>query len=233
MRLEPAKIQQLTPLSDEEVASRVVAGDIGAFELIMRRHNQRLFRTARAVLSSETDAQDALQNAYIRIYTGLKDFEDRSTLSTWMTRIVFNESIRFRERRARTNGRERSGMPNAVLDNRAQTLDPLMNSTERMHMFDEAMETLSDSERSVVMLRVIQGLSTRETAASLGMSESNVKISLFRAKPKLASVLEGSGVDQIRRELSFDGQRCDRLVEAVFRRLEPASADLPENPGYP
>jgi len=220
MRLEPTRIKQLAPLSDEEIATRVVAGDTGAYELLMRRHNQRLFRTARAVLSDDTDAEDALQEAYIRILTGLAGFEERSRLATWMTRIVFNESIRFRERRARTRGRERSGMPIASLELGAESPEPSMSTTDRMHMFDEAMRRLTDRERSVVMLRVIQGLSTRETAASLGMTQSNVKVSLFRAKPKLASALEGEGTEEVRRELSFDGERCDRLVAAIFQRLE-------------
>jgi len=220
MRLERTQLQQLVPLSDEQVATRVVAGDTGAFELLMRRHNQRLFRTARAVLRNEADALDALQDAYLRIYNGLGGFEDRAKLATWMTRIVFNESIRLRERRARIWSRERTTAPLASFVDDDEALEPDMSSTERIRMFDDAMDALSERERSVVMLRVIQGLSTRETAASLGMSESNVKISLFRAKPVLASALEGDGVEELRRQLSFDGERCDRLVAAVFRRLE-------------
>lgn len=220
MRLESATLKQLAPLSDEQIAGRVIAGDTGAFELLMRRHNQRLFRTARAVLRSEADALDALQDGYIRIYNGLGGFEDRAKLVTWMTRIVFNESIRLRERRARIWGRERSTAPLASFVGDDEALEPDMSSTERLRMFDEAMDALSERERSVVMLRVIQGLSTRETAASLGMSESNVKISLFRAKPKLESALGGDGAEEVRRQLSFDGERCDRLVAAVFRRLE-------------
>ncbi|MFG0260594.1 MAG: sigma-70 family RNA polymerase sigma factor [Phycisphaerales bacterium JB041] len=222
MRLESATLSQLAPLTDEEVAARVVDGDSGAFELLMRRHNQRLFRTARALLSSETDAQDALQEAYLRIYKGLAEFEARSSLATWMTRIVYHESIRFRQRRARIQGRERTGVPLGSSAG-AETLEPLMSNFERMRVFDEAMSVLSDRERSVVMLRVIQELSTAETASSLGMTESNVKVTLFRAKPKLERAFEGTGTEDIRRALSFDGERCDRLVAAVFRRLEASS----------
>ncbi len=230
MRLGPVRIQQLAPLSDEDIAARVVAGDAGAFELLMRRHNQLLFRTARSILSNETDAEDALQEAYIRIYAGLDGFEEKSKLKTWMTRIVFNESIRFRERRSNTKGRERSGLPLISYDSGGEPLEPAMSSSKRMQMFDEAMELLTERERSVVMLRVIQGLSTRETAASLGMSESNVKISFFRAKPKLACALKGAGLKEVRQELSFDGQRCDRLVAAVFRQLEPGPEGVSATP---
>ena len=120
MRFQSEKLEQLAPLSDEEVVGRVLAGDTGAFELLMRRHNQRLFRTARSVLSNDTDAMDALQEAYIRVYKGLSAFEKRSTLATWMTRIVFNESIRFRSRRARVTRRERVGVQQAAAE--SQTL---------------------------------------------------------------------------------------------------------------
>ncbi|MFI4896778.1 MAG: sigma-70 family RNA polymerase sigma factor [Phycisphaerales bacterium JB059] len=219
MRLESTRLRLLAPLTDEQVAARVVEGDTGAFELLMRRHNQRLFRTARAVLSSALDAEDALQEAYLRIYNGLAGFDSRSTLATWMTRIVFNESIRLRERRARLHERERSGLTPETPDAVAETREPVMRGAERIRMFDEAMSDLSERERSVVMLRVIQGLSTRETAASLGMTESHVKVSLFRAKPKMSAALAGEGVEEIRRELSFDGERCDRVVAAVFDRL--------------
>jgi RNA polymerase sigma-70 factor (ECF subfamily) len=220
MRAELTELQQLAPLSDEDVAARVVAGDTGAFELLMRRHNQRLFRTARAVLLSEADAMDALQEAYIRIYRGLRGFEQRSTLVTWMTRIVLSESLRFRERRVRVDSREKCGLQAALFDHHVEPLEPVMDGMERVEIFDEAMAMLSERERSVVMLRIVQELSTGETAASLGISESNVKVILFRAKPKLTRALEGSGVEEIRRQLTFDGQRCDHLVESVFRRLE-------------
>lgn len=219
MRLEPTRLKQLAPLTDERVAARVVEGDTGAFELLMRRHNQRLFRTARAVLSSETDAEDALQNAYLRIYRGLAEFESRSSLATWMTRVVFNESIRLRERRARVRAREGAGGAPERLEISSEAREPVMRGVERMRMFDEAMGELSERERSVVMLRIVQGLSTRETAASLGMSESHVKVSLHRAKPKMSAALEGAGIEEVRRALSFDGERCDRVVAAVFERL--------------
>ncbi len=220
MRLKSANLQLLAPLTDGEVADRVIAGDSGAFELLMRRHNQRLFRTARGLLSDDTDAQDALQEGYIRIFLGLPKFEHRSSVATWMTRIVYNESIRFRTRRAGIRKRERCEMALSHFRRDTQLQESPMDPIERMQMFDDAMGILSDRERGVVMLRIIQGLSTRETAASLEISENNVKVSLFRAKPKLAAVLEESGIDDIRRHLSFDGERCDRLVTAVFHRLE-------------
>jgi len=141
-----------------------------------------------------------------------------------MTRIVFNESIRFRTRRAGVRRFEQTGAPPCMFDQHADTREPLMDRTQRIDIFDQAMAALSENERAVVMLRVIHGLSTRETAASLGMTESNVKVCLFRARPKLAASLEGAGAQEICQQLSFDGERCDRLVAAVFLRLEaPAS----------
>ncbi len=225
MRLETSRLQQLSPLSDCEVAARVVGGDSGAFELLMRRHNERLYRTARGVLMNDADAQDALQDAYIRIYNSLGGFEERASLVTWMTRVVFNESLRFRGRRARIRERERTGDVHVELERSTATTGDAMTISESVRMFDDAMETLTDSERSVVMLRVVQGLSTRETAASLGMSESNVKVTLFRARPKLAAAIDASNVEDVRRALAFDGERCDRLVASVFRRLDSGDGD--------
>lgn len=220
MRLQRTTLEQLAPLTDEEVAGRVAAGDTGAFELLMRRHNERLFRTARSVLANDADAQDALQEAYIRVFNALGGFKERSALVTWMTRVVFNESVRLRTRRSAIRRREHAGTPTDASEQHATTPEHLMDGTERMQMFDEAMAALSEQERGVVMLRIIQGLSTRETAASLGLTESNVKVSLFRAKPKMAAALRGTGAEEIRRRLSFDGDRCDRLVADVYRRLE-------------
>ncbi len=239
LRLERSRLHQLAPLSDEEVARRVVAGDIGAFELLMRRHNQRLYRVARAILSNDADAEDALQEAYIRIYEGLSAFGERARLVTWMTRIVFNEAVRFRQHRAAVRRRERGleallhdGMDReadgraarrkgggAIGDSGAVAAEPIVPRTEGAQMIDDAMAGLSDQERSVVVLRLVQGLSTRETAISLGISESNVKISLFRARPKMAAAFEKAGLEEIRRQSVFDGERCDRLVAAVFARL--------------
>lgn len=221
MRLRATQLDQLNPLTDEDTANRVASGDSGAFELLMRRHNQRLFRTARAVLSNDVDAMDALQEAYIRIYHGMSAFQEQATLVTWMSRIVFNEAVRFRTQRARIQRRESSDITPAVVNRHAAWKDPNMEGDERMRLFDEAMDMLSEHERGVLMLRIIHGLSTRETAASLGMTESNVKISLHRAKPKLKTAIEHDGADEIRRRLTFDGERCDQLVAAVFRQLEP------------
>ena len=225
MRLATSRLQQLSPLTDNEVAARVVGGDTGAFELLMRRHNERLYRTARAVLLNDADALDALQDAYIRIFNGLSAFEDRSSLATWMTRIVFNESLRSRGRRARLREREHAGDVYDRLERGATLKRDAMTTSENVSMFNDAMETLSESERSVVMLRVVQGLSTRETAASLGMSESNVKVVLFRARPKLAAAIDSASIEDVRRSLAFDGERCDRLVETVFHRLGEARAE--------
>lgn len=223
MRTYQNKLETLAPMNDDEVASRVIAGDTGAFELLMRRHNERLFRTARSVLSNDTDAQDVLQESYIRIFKGLPEFAERSKLVTWMTRIVFNEALRFRSRRSRLRQREQVGESLAAATSCTKDSEPSMDSKERMQMFDDVLATLSERERGVVMLRIVQGLSTRETAASLGMSEGNVKISLFRAKPKMAEALKGSGTEDVRRQLSFDGDRCDRMVKAVFQQLDEQS----------
>ncbi len=218
-RISPDADRRL-PFSDGEVVARIVGGDTGAFELLMRRYNQRLFRTARSVLPTDADAEDALQEAYLRAYRSLEGFEGRSALSTWLTRIAFHEALRLRRRLSRAAKMERSDRDLLTASVPDQTAGSSMFREDHHRLIDTAFSVLADGDRGVVMLRLIQGLSTRETAESLRMTESNVKVRLHRAKHKLAGALEGAALEQLREELSFDGERCDRMVTRVFARIE-------------
>jgi len=221
----PAHLQSLSPLTDEEAAARALEGDAGAFELLMRRHNQRLFRLARAVLGSDQDAEDAVQESYIRAYAALDRFEGRSSVATWLSRIVFNEALR-----ARAAGRRR--LARSPCDETPDRSTPTVEGLERAEsrrLAAEALDTLDDIPRAVTMLRLVQGLSTRETAESLDLSETNVKVTLHRAKRRLSEALREHDPGNLAGLFTFDGDRCDRIVAGVFDRIGPEPTE--ERPG--
>lgn len=217
------------PLDDGAVVARVLAGDQAAFELLMRRHNERLYRVAWAVLGRDADAQDALQEAYLRAYRALSGFDGRSAVSTWLTRIVFREAVRVREARAMPPGRIAAvaGPLEREHPEEGPTMDTRPNASPNASLdredvlarFDAALATLGDRERAIVVLRWVQGLSTRQTALGLGISESSVKVTLHRARPKLAKSMDARAAGSVRRGLSFDGARCDRLVARVLAAI--------------
>jgi RNA polymerase sigma-70 factor (ECF subfamily) len=205
----------VTPPSDEELVVGILAGDTAAFELLMRRHNQRLFRVARSVLRESGGAEDVVQETYLRAYRSLRRFEGRSSVATWLSRIALHEALRARRRRRRWVAMEPTTMDQSPA---GTPPDPVHRGEERA-MLVHALDSLPAKLRAVVMLRLVEGLSTAEAAASLRLSESDVKVSLHRAKRRLAEALEQQAVEQLRAEFSFAHERCDRIVAGVFSRL--------------
>ena len=213
----PSRLQPLAPLSDEDVVRRVVDGDSAAFELLMRRHNQRLFRLARSVVGNDSEAEDVVQDAYVRAYGALPSFRAESTVLTWLTRITLHEALRSRRRRRRapTTGNE---IANSRTSNERSPVDQLAD-TERRSALVGAFDALPTPHRMVVMLRLIEGRSTREAAAALRITEANVKVRLHRAKQLLAAALQRRGIDELRASFGFAGQRCDRITSMVLTRI--------------
>lgn len=206
--------------SDEEMVERVLGGDAVAFELLMRRHNQRLFRLVRALVGDADEAEDVVQDAYVRAFQHVDRFEGRASLATWLSRIALHEALRRRRRRrvaqrrlvdvakeqeALVAGRRVAGSSSQQLETRA--------------LLTAALDALPDGLRVVAMLRLVQGLTTRETAASLRMTEANVKVSLHRARAMLAESVQRTLVTGLGDLHRFDGERCDRIVAGVLRRL--------------
>lgn len=213
----PHSKEMMAPLSDEELVSNILAGDTGAFELLMRRHNQRLFRIARAVVRDSTEAEDVVQESYVRAFTALAGFQARSSVATWLSRITLHEALRCRRRRRHARERElryMEGLP----DTAAGPPDPVDRDESRSALV-AALDSLPAAHRAVVMLRLVEGLSTRETAACLRMTEANVKVSLHRARRILAESIQRRALADLRAQFSFDGDRCDRIVAGVFARL--------------
>jgi RNA polymerase sigma-70 factor (ECF subfamily) len=202
-------------LSDEEAVRRVLAGDTAAFEVIIRRYNQRLFRAARGILRDETEAEDVVQEAYLQSLRHLRAFRWQSSLATWLTRIAVNEAC------ARRRNRTRPAMP-TVTPQRDDGADIGIRRREAAAALREHIDALPSSLRVVLVLRVVEGLGTTECAESLGLSEAAVKVRLHRAREALQRRMAADLVDELQSVYAFDGERCDRIVRGVMGRARAA-----------
>ena len=212
------KIDGCAVRTDEQVIVDVLGGNASAFELLMRRHNQRLYRLARAVVGDDHDAEEVVQEAFVRAFGALARFEGRSTFATWVTRIAYHEALRSRRKRKRVQLNDTQNIDQST-SVATSSVENELQRTEAREMVTHAYDKLSANHRTVIMLRLIEGLSTRETAECMRVSESNVKVLLHRAKAKLVEVIEERSIPDLREEFSFAGERCDRIVAGVFVRL--------------
>ena len=207
-------------LSDGEVIARVVGGERELFGALVQRYNQRLFRLVRSIVRPDAEAEDALQEAYLRAFTRLGGFEGRSSFSTWISRIAIRMAGAHRDRMHRmgalheelaTHGRLEDSMEPDPEDEAA--------SGEVRRIVESAIDGLPARYRSVVVMRLVEGLSTAETAELLEVSKEVVRIRLHRGREKLRRVLISRSEDQLRTAFSFAGQRCRRMTEAVLERI--------------
>ena len=214
--------------SDLQLIERVRAGEIALYELLMRRHNQRVYRVIRSVVSNDLEAEDILQEAWVRAFEHLNQFAGRANFSTWVARIAFNEALARRRTSARwTPLEDEAGniMPEL---NRQQTTSATPE-TEAIQgqlgqMLQSAVDTLPETYRSVFVLREVEQLNTSETAECLGLSEEAVKTRLHRSRALLRRELENRMGSTIREAYSFLGARCDRVVACVLERIKSRTA---------
>lgn len=208
--------------SDEYVVDRVLAGETALYEIIVRRYNQRLYRVVRAILRDDAETEDVMQDAYVRAYQHLRQFEARSSFSTWLTRIAINEALARLRRRNRLqplgDGSE-NGETGVTFF--SESLNPEENASkaELGRMLESAMLALPEQYRLVLVMRDVEGLSTRETADALDITEENVKMRLHRGRAMMRKGLYERVGSAAKDALPFMGARCDRVVEGVFRRL--------------
>ena len=208
--------------SDIELARRVARGDTRALELLMRRYNRVLFRTARAILRDDAWAEDALQEAYLRAYGAIGEFRGESKLSTWLIRIVANEALA----RRRKDARRAEVMPihggdAAELETPMQEDGPqqMAERGEVRRMLEAKIDRLPDSYRAVFVLRALEELSVEETAAALGIPEATVRSRFFRARGQLRDAISREIDVAFDQAFGFAGERCDRIVAQVLARI--------------
>jgi RNA polymerase sigma-70 factor (ECF subfamily) len=205
--------------TDAEVVRGVLAGDVALFEVLMRRHNQRVYRTVRAILRDEAEVEDVMQQAYLRAYAHLRDFEGASSFSTWLVRIAVNEAlgrIRKRDRVTLVADVPEEIDPTAVPP---QTPEDGAATRELAALLEAAIDRLPTGHRVVYMLREIEQLSTAETAQALGIQEDAVKVRLHRARLALRQLLEDRLGEAAPQAFAFLAPRCNRVVEAVLTAI--------------
>ncbi|KQW54110.1 RNA polymerase sigma factor [Variovorax sp. Root411] len=215
--------------SDRELAARSAQGDAQAFAAIMRRHNQLLFRTARSVLKSDSETEDAVQEAYLRAWRAIGTFRDDAQLSTWLVRIVINEALG----RLRRRGAQVIPLDGANVDHVAPDPDPASAvaddpdlQPERLAMREEIrllmerrIDRLPDAYRTVFMLRAVEEMSVAQTSIALSLPEATVRTRFFRARSLLREGLSRDMDVALGDAFSFDGARCDRIVAGVLSSL--------------
>ena len=207
--------------SDEDVIARVLAGETELYEIIMRRYNQRRYRMARAILHNDGEAEDVMQDAYVRAYEHLNQFLGRSRFSTWLTKIAIHEALARIQKRNRCQELDAMISPERETTLAAPSASPEQQAsrTEVERLLEEAILSLPDHYRTVLMLRDIEEMSTSETAAALELSEDNVKIRLHRGRSLLRKELLSRASKSRSKVFPFMGERCDRVVHAVLARI--------------
>jgi RNA polymerase sigma-70 factor (ECF subfamily) len=197
----------------------VLGGEIELFEVVMRRHNQRVFRAVRAILKSDDEAEDVMQEAYVNAYAHLSSFAGRAQFSTWLVRIAVNEAfarIRRHKKLADWNDSEAE-----VLDMPTQTRGPeeIASDSELRGILESVVDTLPEGFRTVFVLRAVEQMSVSETAEILGIPEDTVKTRLHRARGLLQASLEGRIGNTLPSLFDFHLSRCDRVVRGVLDRV--------------
>lgn len=212
---------------DAGLVRRALAGDQGAFRAIMQKYNRRLFRMARSILRDDGEAEDALQEAYIRAFTHLGQFRGDSGLATWLTRIVINEAL----------GRRRKAQPVAVpageadkpmadiisFPGRSEPFDPERISAQReiLRLVEAAIDGLPAPFRTVFVARIVEGLSVEETARMMSIPPQTVKTRLHRAREMLRMQIDRQIGPVLMTAFPFAGKRCARVTDLVMQRLFP------------
>ncbi len=210
-------------LADVDIVAHVVTGDAGAFAELMRRYNRKLYRTARAMTGDNGEAEDIVQEAWMRAYAHIADFRNESAISTWLVRIVLNEAL-GRKRRARstveldeTNERQMSSV--IMLPSCGANPESSMSRTQVRHLLERTIDTLPPDFRTVFVLRSVEEMSGAEVAQQLGIPEATVKTRLHRARALIRQELEKNVLIALSDVFPFDGARCKELSNRVMARI--------------
>ncbi|HJV86191.1 MAG TPA: RNA polymerase sigma factor [Noviherbaspirillum sp.] len=231
---QPARTTMDKDMPDAELARRIAGGDQQAFEILMRRYNRVLYRTARSVLKDDAEAEDVLQDAYLLAYRRIEQFRGDARLSTWLTRIVVNEAIarsRKRSRRAQIISLDgdiewdSEAAEASMSESTPEQPERAALRGEARRLLEKKIDELPDAFRTVFMLRALEELSVEETASCLGIPEATVRTRFFRARGLLRESLSREIDFAFEEAFSFDGARCDRIVNGVLARLGDAPRD--------
>jgi RNA polymerase sigma-70 factor (ECF subfamily) len=219
-----------SPMPDEEVVARVRAGETAFFEVLMRRYNQRLYRVARSIMGDDSEAEDVMQDAFVRSYIHLEQFGGKSRFSTWLTKIAVHEALkRSRERRrfVEVDGIQGSNEGSVLPASTTPSPDQEVLTRALGAALEAAIDRLPQSYSSVFMLREVEGLSTADTAECLGVSDETVKVRLHRARAMLRKDIFLQTGAATSAAFQFAGQRCDGMVARVLSLIATISLSQP------
>ena len=219
------QLAQASAWPDEEIVRRVLEGDGLLFEVLMRRHNQRIYRAVRSILRDDSECEDTMQEAYVSAFAHLDQFAGRAKFSTWLTRIAVNEAIKRYGMRGRFEpfdvegyeGEDDGAMP--AFHSSSPSPEADASRHELSGLLEDAILALPLPYRAVVMLRDLEEMNTSEAAEALSLTESNVRVRLHRAHDLLREELLARAGASSAKAFGFQAPRCDRVVQAVFARL--------------
>lgn len=217
------------------IFQQVAAGDLGAFDRLMRRYNQRMYRTARGILHNDMDAEEAVQDAWWKAFQHLGEFRAEARPSTWLTRIVVNEALmRLRRNKTRDAVIQLADNASDTLDHAMSTRDPTTSlpdteqpdqqawRAEIRHLIEDRINALPDLYRTVFMLRGVEDMPSAEVASILDIPEATVRVRYMRARRLLQDSLKDQLEPHVQGAFSFAGERCDRIVAGVHARMRAA-----------
>lgn len=213
--------ERRSTLAEREVIARVILGEKGLYEILMRRYNQTLFRAVRSYLDRQEDVEDAMQETYLKAYAKLDQFKGDAAFSTWLVRIGINESLqklrKSRTLRVHTNPDVRMEQLQQLPDNGQMNPEQRTIQGESKRLMEQAIDKLPEAYRAVYMLREVEGMNVAEVAHCLDISEANVKVRLHRAKSMLKESIWGAHAGAPAFE--FGNSHCDHIVAAVMARI--------------
>ena len=225
---DAAQPRNLDALDDAELVQLARERNGDAFRIIMQRNNQRLYRVARSVVQDDSEAEDVVQEAYVRAFGSLGQFRGDSSLATWLTRITLNEALgRLRRQRPMVDLEVLDAEPSGKTQIIPFPLMPVAADPERAaaqrqirNLIEGAIDDLPEIFRVVFVMRDVEGLSIEETADFLGMPPATVKTRLHRARRQLRRALDEQLASTLTEAFPFDGKRCRQSADKVLARLQ-------------
>jgi RNA polymerase sigma-70 factor (ECF subfamily) len=247
--MQPARSPTVTrDTPDAELAYQIGQGNRAAFEVLMRRFNQPLYRTARSIVRDDTEAEDVLQNAYLQAWQAIASFRGDARLATWLTRIVVNEAIATSRKRSRgadvlylhteieqmnETNHNAAGSAGGLggNDGASPTPETDLMRTQLRQRLERGIDALPDVYRVVFVMRAVQEMSGEEVATCLAIPEATVRSRFHRARAMLRDALARE-VDAAYGDVyAFDGERCERIVRGTLARLDaPDATSVPAPP---
>jgi RNA polymerase sigma-70 factor (ECF subfamily) len=222
----PERAGATDALGDDDLVALARVHDEDAVRVLTRRYNQRLFRISRGIVRDDHEAEDVVQDAYVRAFTQLDQFRGDASFATWLTRIAMNEALgRVRSRRATVDfsAESEAGITAHILKfpdaSRSSDPETAVAHHQLRAILERAIDALPDAFRLVFIARAVEGLSIDETAALLNIKPETVKTRVFRARTRLRRELERQLGADVGGVFAFDGARCERLTDAVIERL--------------